>query len=181
MNKKLKLIVIDFNTDNLCCKNGGKNKSPQIKFENNSIEPISYALIIEDPDAPINFIHWYLPYISPKISKLNSLNMNCIDQNKQSNNLTKLNNSIQSNNIKIKNGYNSLGEIGYHGPCNPQEILHRYFFRLYALNGIVDNLKISSSKDFEKYLLENNIQILDSDVIMYKYSNGGIPFLSNID
>ena len=169
---KLKLKVISFNQDNLCYNHNGNNISPEIEINNTSIKPTSYALIIEDPDAPINFIHWYLPYISPTISKLNSLNMKSINQNKQLN---------KSNLVKVKSGYNSLGEIGYHGPCNPQKILHRYFFRLYALNGIVDNLKISSSKDFEKYLLENNIQILDSDVIMYKYSNGGIPFLSITD
>ena len=170
---KLKLKVISFNKENLCYNHNGNNKSPVIEIDNTSIKPTSYALIIEDPDAPINFIHWYLPYISPTISKLNSLNMKSINQNKQLN---------DTNLVKVKSGYNSLNEIGYHGPCNPESNrYHRYFFRLYALDGKVDNTKILSSSDFEEYLSKKNIHILDKDVIMYRYKNGGIPFLSNID
>jgi Raf kinase inhibitor-like YbhB/YbcL family protein len=168
----LNLININLDNNNLCISHNGKNFTPEIEWINNSNvnkEPKSYALIIEDPDAPKNFIHWYLPYISPKINKINSLKMeNIIKYNKPINNNT-------ISNIEILNGYNSLGEIGYHGPCNPQyNREHRYIFTLYSLDNVMYNdLKIESSTNFENLLSLNNINILGKDKVIYKYKNGG--------
>jgi phosphatidylethanolamine-binding protein (PEBP) family uncharacterized protein len=132
---------------------------------------------MEDPDAPTNFIHWYLPYISPNISKLLSLTMNNISKMNKINNINKMNkikNRIKSSKVQVINGYNSLGEIGYYGPCNPESNrVHRYIFTLYALDGIVDSLKIKSSKEFEDILSKNNIDIMNKDQIIYKYKKDG--------
>ena len=154
MNKNNKLIfdITDFNTKNLCYKNGGENKLPELTWNLSNINLQSYALIMEDPDAPINFIHWFIPYIS-------------------------------SNNTKSYNihdaivGYNSLDEIGYHGPCNPEHNRpHRYIFTLYALDGKITNiLKISSTKMYEDLLRQNDIKILAKKNIIYNYNiNNGI-------
>jgi Raf kinase inhibitor-like YbhB/YbcL family protein len=36
-----------------------------------------------------------------------------------------------------KHGQNTWGNIGYSGPCPPKG-LHHYFFRIYALNKVLD-------------------------------------------
>jgi len=205
-------LTIKLNKNNICNSHGGKNKTPEISWnntmnlskdlsvfsfelrspENSSLSPLrfdkfivdkelfsgersskqtSYALIMEDPDAPTNFIHWYLPYISPNISKLSSLTMNNINKINKINNIK---NRIKSSKVQVINGYNSLGKIGYYGPCNPESNrVHRYIFTLYALDGIVDSLKINSSKDFEDILSKNNIHIMNKDQIIYKYKKDG--------
>jgi Raf kinase inhibitor-like YbhB/YbcL family protein len=188
--KKLNFSIINFNKENLCIKNGGKNISPHIKWDSEKISnKQSYALIMEDPDAPSNFIHFYLPYISCNISEILSLNMNKINQNNRlnkNNNSTNLSKKSENKelfsltnipkNSNIIFGYNSLGNIGYHGPCNPQkDKLHIYIFTLYKLDGKIDQLKIESSTEFEILLSKKNINILSKDRIIYKYSiNSGI-------
>jgi Raf kinase inhibitor-like YbhB/YbcL family protein len=170
-------LTIKLNKDNICNSHGGKNKTPEISWNNTinlskqSSKPPSYALIMEDPDAPTNFIHWYLPYISANISKLSSLTMNNINKINKINNIK---NRIKSSKVQVINGYNSLGEIGYYGPCNPESNrVHRYIFTLYALDGTVDSLKINSSKEFEDILSKNNIHIMNKDQIIYKYKKDG--------
>ena len=124
----------------------------------------SYALILEDPDAPSgNFIHWYIPYISPEINQIDSLNNN-----------SKKNNFTKGRIIQCKN---SLGEIGYHGPCAPSGV-HRYIFTLYALDGAFNipsfpvnscEESIKSSKEFENKLKIKKINILEKKSLIYKY------------
>jgi len=161
---------VNLQKNNICTHFGGKNISPVLSW-NNIQNTKSYALILEDPDTPNGtFIHWYIPYISPNITTINILNNN--------NTLIKipeLKNIDIIHKINIFQGYNSLNNIGYYGPCNPFNNVHHYIFHLYSLDNIIPNLtshlKIISSDDFENILLKNNINIIKKSTITYLYSH----------
>ena len=163
----------DFSNKKYLCQSHSDNDneySPEVSWT--PIEGVqSYALIFEDPDAlprPRNFIHWYIPYISPEITQINKIN---ITRNQKvvdniSKNISKL--ALTNNNkVKIIMGKNSMGNIGYHGPCAPENTgKHRYILKLYGLKQNIPldiknlNLSIESSTDFEKrfkkYIINSN-------------------------
>jgi Raf kinase inhibitor-like YbhB/YbcL family protein len=100
----------------------GRGISPAIEWSNVPAKTESFALILEDPDAPSGlFIHWVifnipsgrkgLPEAVPNTPKLED-------------------GSLQ--------GENSAGSIGYYGPFPPAGPPHRYQFRLYALNRTIN-------------------------------------------
>ena len=79
----------------------------------------SFALIVEDPDAPSGtFDHWVLFNIPPGTTELPEAVPNSP--------------LLEGG---MKQGINGFKRIGYGGPCPPkQDDSHRYFFRLYALD-----------------------------------------------
>lgn len=76
----------------------------------------SLVLIVDDPDAPNKtFDHWIVWNISPR-------------------------ETIQENSVPGIMGKNGKGESKYTGPCPPPPTgTHRYFFKLYALDTMLDN------------------------------------------
>ena len=52
--------------------------------------------------------------------------------------------------IQVVQGTNSFGKIGYAGPCPPSGKPHRYFFRVYGLDRVLD---LQSGADLQS--LEN--------------------------
>jgi len=160
--------IENFSDKKYLCKlhSGSINEySPKVKWS--PIKDVqSYALILEDPDSVkiVPFIHWYIPYISPNIVQINELDI--------TNNIFK-NEKNKKNEIKIIMGLNSLGKIGYHGPCAPQGTgTHHYTIKLYGLNkkllNIDKHLSIKNSTDFEKKFKDNIIKIY-SKTYCYKY------------
>lgn len=105
----------------------GKNVSPQMMWTGGKEGAVSYTIICDDPDAPdpkapkMVFVHWVL-YNIPKGTKV-------------------LPEGYQGA-VKGKNGW---GTLGYRGPCPPIGE-HRYFFKLYALDTVLD-LKEGATKD----------------------------------
>jgi phosphatidylethanolamine-binding protein (PEBP) family uncharacterized protein len=70
--------IIDFTNKKYLCKNHSllnNQYSPKVSWT--PIENAQcYVLIFEDPDSlprPSNFIHWYIPYISPHITEIDEL------------------------------------------------------------------------------------------------------------
>jgi hypothetical protein len=100
--------------------NGG-NYSPALQWANAPEGTKSFAIIIDDLDAPLNvFAHWVLFNLPP--------------------NLTSLSEKISPNGALPEGaleGVNGFGKIGYGGPCPPPGKPHRYFFKLYALDTMV--------------------------------------------
>lgn len=88
----------------------------------------SLALIMDDPDAPVEiWVHWVVWSISPETREIGER-------------------SVPSGAVQ---GLNSWSRPDYGGPCPPSGT-HRYFFKVYALDAIL-NLKPSSTKaDLEK-------------------------------
>ncbi len=95
----------------------GKNISPPLAWSNPPAGTQSFALILDDPDAPGGtFTHWVL-YNLPAAAGGLEENIPASPQLSDG--------SLQ--------GRNSAGGSGYTGPCPPSGT-HRYFFKLYALD-----------------------------------------------
>lgn len=93
----------------------GLDISPKISFSNIPRHTKSLALIMDDPDAPSGtFVHWIVWNIMP----------------------TK-NGFEKGESLVEPQGVTSFGKQGYGGPCPPSGT-HRYFFKLYALDTILD-------------------------------------------
>ena len=93
----------------------GKNISPHLKWENYPENTRSFALIMDDPDAPAGtWVHWIVYNIPSNINELKE--------------------SVKLNLINATEGKNSWGNNSYGGPCPPPGNTHRYFFKIYALN-----------------------------------------------
>jgi Raf kinase inhibitor-like YbhB/YbcL family protein len=103
----------------------GKDINPALIIED--IPPVarSLVLIVDDPDAPMGtWVHWVVFNIPP-VPK------------------------IEEDSIPGKQGANSAGGKNYHGPCPPSGV-HRYFFKLYALDTILDLKEGISKEQLEK-------------------------------
>ena len=92
----------------------GADISPSLEWSGEPPETRSFALIVEDPDAPAGtWYHWLLYDIPPKIHNLAQ--------------------GYKPSSLGIS-GANDFGKPGYGGPCPPKGRPHRYFFKLHALD-----------------------------------------------
>ena len=107
----------------------GPDVSPQLAWKEAPAGTKSYALIADDPDAPVGtWVHWVLFNVPGDTHEL-------AEGVEKKNQLA--NGALQ--------GKNDFGNVGYGGPCPPGGSTHRYFFKLYALDGKLD-LKAGTSK-----------------------------------
>lgn len=109
----------------------------------------SLALICEDPDAPAGlWIHWLIFNIPPAQKGLveNIPNLPALSGG-------------------IVQGKNTSGETGYSGPCPPRGV-HRYFFRLYALDIL---MKLGSETRKEDLMKAAEGHILARAELMGRY------------
>lgn len=100
---------------------GGTNTSPDLKWTGAPNGTKTFALIMDDPDAPGGtFVHWVLFNIPPTVTSLSE--------------------GITSQNLPegAVQGTNDFMEVGYGGPCPPEGTTHRYYFRIYALDTTLD-------------------------------------------
>src|SRR4051812_17503431 len=98
------------------------NISPSLEWSGAPKDTREFALIVEDPDAPLPrpFVHWILYGISPNVSRIPEGIPNQPE--------------IQFP-VLARQGLNSMFEVGYTGPNPPfWHGHHRYYFRLLALN-----------------------------------------------
>lgn len=109
----------------------GANKSPALYWEGAPPQTQSFALIVEDPDAPANtFFHWLVYDIPANVTHLGS----------------ELPQQAEFPD-GIKQGTNDFDQIGYSGPMPPPGSKHRYVFRLYALEQPSGTLRPGLRKD----------------------------------
>jgi Raf kinase inhibitor-like YbhB/YbcL family protein len=100
----------------------GDDTSPTLKWSEPPAPTKSFALICDDPDAPRGtWVHWVLFNLPGGVRDLEGA-----VTNKE---------TLASG---AKQGKNDFGKIGYGGPAPPRGKPHRYFFKLYALDGTVD-------------------------------------------
>ncbi len=92
------------------------------------------AMIMDDPDAPGGtFVHWVIWNIPP-MGKI-PIEVSKVEMP------TELPGAVQ--------GSNSGREVGYMGPCPPRGKPHRYFIKVYGLDGPIDLPAGSSKSDLE--------------------------------
>jgi Raf kinase inhibitor-like YbhB/YbcL family protein len=95
----------------------GRNQSPLIRWTKAPAGTQSFAIIVDDPDAPGgDWVHWIVYDLPPTIDMM-PRGIPAVD---------KLANSE-------KHGTNDFGKLGYGGPCPPSGV-HRYVFKVYALD-----------------------------------------------
>jgi Raf kinase inhibitor-like YbhB/YbcL family protein len=94
------------------CK--GEDLSPPLAWGDPPEGTLSFALIMDDPDAPVGtWDHWIVFNLPADIRALPE--------------------GMQPGDLNSTNGVNSWGRGDYGGPCPPSGT-HRYFFKLYALD-----------------------------------------------
>ena len=100
----------------------GRDISPQLEWEGVPEGTKSFALISDDPDAPMGtWVHWVL-YDIPADKR-------------------SLPEGVRKDRVLddgSKQGMTDFGRVGYAGPCPPPGSPHRYFFRIYALRAKPD-------------------------------------------
>ena len=110
----------------------GENINPPLVISGVPSGAKSLVLIMEDPDVPRNlradgmWDHWIVFNIPPDTSK--------IPEGKEPQGI---------------HGQGTGGNLDYMGPCPPDRE-HRYFFKLFALDGKLDLAKGAGKKEVEK-------------------------------
>jgi Raf kinase inhibitor-like YbhB/YbcL family protein len=123
----------------------GENINPALEIISAPAEAKSLALIVDDPDAPAGvWVHWLLWNIAPDTTKIAE---NTAPQG-----------AVQ--------GKTDFGDNKYGGPCPPSGT-HRYQFKLYALDTLLDLSQTARKKDLEKAMKGH---ILDETMLVGLYS-----------
>ena len=105
----------------------GQEISPPLEFSDIPGNTKSLVLIMDDPDAPMKtWVHWTIWNIDAKTTQI-------------------LQNSCPKGAVE---GITSFGRTGYGGPCPPSGT-HRYFFKLFALDKMLDLSPNSHARDIE--------------------------------
>ena len=103
----------------------GEEVNPPLTIEGIPSATKALALIVDDPDAPRGtFDHWLVWDIPPT-------------------------GKIEENSVPGTQGVNSAGQTAYVGMCPPSGT-HRYFFKVYALDIMLNLSPNSTKKDVEK-------------------------------
>ncbi len=128
----------------------GADVSPALNWIDAPAGTQSFALIADDPDAPVGtWTHWIIWNIPPKTTTL----------------LEGVSN-VEESGDGTRQGKNDFDRIGYGGPCPPAGKPHRYFFKLYALD-----IKLDVKAGVSRNELERAVKghVLSQTELMGKY------------
>jgi hypothetical protein len=102
----------------------GQDVSPAMSWKGAPAETKSFALIVDDPDAPVGtWNHWLLYDIPPGTQ------------------------SLAEGGSAGLSGKNDFGRSGYGGPCPPRgHGPHRYFFKIFSLNAASLGLRAGATR-----------------------------------
>jgi len=111
----------------------GADVSPQLSWTDSPVPIHSFALLVDDPDAPIgNWTHWTmwnLPADARGLREGVSKSARLPDGSQQ--------------------GINDFRKTGYNGPCPPVGKPHRYYFKLFALDVKLELKPDAGKKELE--------------------------------
>jgi Raf kinase inhibitor-like YbhB/YbcL family protein len=118
----------------------GADVSPELLWVEPPAGTLSFTLIADDPDAPSGtWTHWVLFDLPVNVTSL-------------AEGVTKVDELPGGE----RQGRNDFRKIGYNGPCPPPGAPHRYFFRLYALQGKL-NLKPGASRQEVEQAMQGQV------------------------
>lgn len=130
----------------------GMDISPPLAWTSGPEETKTFALICDDPDAPMGtWVHWILFNLPADITEFREN----VPPEKE----------LESG---AKQGMNDFRKIGYGGPCPPGGT-HRYFFKFYALDTEI-NLEAGATK--EELLKAMEGHILAEGQLIGRYERG---------
>lgn len=128
----------------------GDDVSPQLEWGDVPPNVISFALIVDDPDAPVGtWVHWVLYNIPGETYSLAEAITNEAEPAAGG-----------------QHGINDWDRLGYGGPCPPGGT-HRYYFKLYALDATLE-LPVGATKNRLLAAMEGHV--LAQAEFMGKYS-----------
>jgi Raf kinase inhibitor-like YbhB/YbcL family protein len=115
----------------------GNDVSPPLAWRGAPTETKSFALVVDDPDAPdpaapkMTWVHWVLYNLPASTNGLPE--------------------AVRGDTLPsgTREGTNDWGRTGYGGPCPPIG-RHRYFHKLYALDTVLPDLGRPSKAALEK-------------------------------
>lgn len=111
----------------------GDDVSPALNWSAGPSGTKSFALISDDPDAPVGtWVHWIVWNIPPDTTGLPE--------------------GVAAKDTLpngMRQGLTDFQRVGYGGPCPPSGT-HRYFFKLYALDTLLDIPARATKADVEK-------------------------------
>jgi Raf kinase inhibitor-like YbhB/YbcL family protein len=112
----------------------GADISPELAWADPPAGTKSLVLIADDPDAPAGtWTHWLLYDLPPETTVLHE-GVNKVDELPEGG----------------RQGRNDFRKIGYGGPCPPAGTPHRYFFKLHALDRMLNLNPGASRAEIEK-------------------------------
>lgn len=134
--KQLKLSSADFQPEGAIPSKytcDGANISPSLTIEHVPDETKCLALIVDDPDAPSgNWVHWLVWNIP-------------------------VTHHIKENEVHGVLGLNDFKHNAYGGPCPPAGTTHHYFFKVYALDSLLDLAAGASKIELERAMSDHII------------------------
>ncbi len=133
----------------------GEKISPALAWTGAPEGTLSFALIVQDPDAPDpaaperTFIHWVLHDLPPTTDSLPA--------------------AVKSDALPAgaRQGYNDSEHTGWTSPCPPIG-RHRYYFRLFALDIMLGDIGTPTAGDLEQAMANH---ILASAELMGTYES----------
>lgn len=103
----------------------GEDVNPALNIEHIPVEAMTLAVIVDDPDAPAGvWVHWVVWNIP-------------------------ITHQIKENTEQGIQGLNDFRKQRYNGPCPPKGT-HRYLFKVYALNAILDLPAVANKSELER-------------------------------
>ena len=128
----------------------GEDISPPLTWSDPPAGTTAFALIMDDPDAPGGtWVHWVLYNLPAEARSLPPGVPTDAERSDGS-----------------RHGRNSWRRLGYGGPCPPGGT-HRYYFKLYALDTLLD-LPTGATKDELLQAMEGHI--LAQAILMGTYT-----------
>lgn len=123
----------------------GSNASPALEIFGIPPETVSLALIMDDPDAPAGtFTHWVVFNMKPDTTRIEENSLPAV----------------------ADLGLNSANKLDYVGPCPPSGT-HHYYFKVYALDKVLDLPAGASRSDVEQAMAGH---IIDQGQLMGLFS-----------
>lgn len=125
----------------------GENVNPGLRIEGVPATAKSLVLVVDDPDAPVGtWNHWLVWNLQPDLREIAT-------------------NSVPAGSVQ---GLNDFLKNNYGGPCPPSGE-HHYFFRLYALDVVLELPPTANRKALDAAMKGH---VLGEATLMGRYSRG---------